>query len=83
MDGKRPSTPPPMTPPPDSRNSNAGLRQAAMPVATKFGVPPPPARNTRPHPVEAARPRSSRLWLVVGIVLALAAGVALALVIAT
>ena len=52
--------------------------------STTLGVPPPPVRVSRPQPVAGApRARESRLWLVVGALLAIVAGIALAIVIAT
>ena len=51
--------------------------------ATKVGVPPAPLTRTRPPQVAVTPNEGSRLWLVVGVVLALAAGVAIAVVIAT
>ena len=73
------SEPRPATP---SQPPFAGLRPPGMVPATKLGVAAPP-KISRPHPVIDRRPGGSRVWLVIGVVLALAAGVALALVIAT
>ena len=87
-----PSTPhppsqPPFTPHPPSQPplgaSGAGLRTTATVPRTKLGVPPPPVTVSRPRAIVTAPRRGSRVWLIVGILLALAAGVALALVIAT
>jgi hypothetical protein len=68
--------------PSSSQPSFAGLRTGAGIPSTKLGVAAP-VRTSRPHPVASARRGGSRVWLVIGVVLALAAGVALALVIAT
>jgi hypothetical protein len=70
----------------------AGLRAPGSPLAeTTFGVPPPPVRPPdylrRPSvppankPIEqpTAQPRSSRTWIVIGALIAIAAGVAIAL----
>jgi serine/threonine-protein kinase len=62
-------------------------RVSSQHPSTTVGVPPPPtAPITRPHPTTApppvARPSESRIWLVLGAVLVVAAGVALALVLA-
>jgi eukaryotic-like serine/threonine-protein kinase len=73
----------PASPPPSSFGpSSAGLRTGATVPRTKLGVPPPPVTISRRQPI-ATVADGSRVWLIVGIVLALAAGVALALVIAS
>ena len=56
--------------------SAPGLAAANPPLAgTTLGVPPPPKVITRPPPPA----RSNRLWLVIGALVAIAAGIALAL----
>jgi serine/threonine protein kinase len=50
---------------------------------TKLGVPPPPMTTRRAPAVKHSPKPTRRLWMIVGIVLALAAGVAVAIVIAT
>jgi hypothetical protein len=77
------SQPPHDSKPSPYRVSTAGLRPAGSPIAsTRLGVAAP-AKVSRPQPVVQPEPGGSRLWLIVGIVFALAAGVALALVIAS
>jgi serine/threonine-protein kinase len=62
----------------------AGLQSRGIHASTKLGVAPAPARPGGPHPLDAGRPRSeSRLWLVLGLVLVIAAAVALVVVLAT
>ena len=63
--------------------STSGLRPPGTGIpTTKMGVAPPPASRTRPPQVATKQP-GGRMWLIVGVVLALAAGVAIAIVIAT
>ena len=74
---QQPSLPPPPAPAP-------ALRISGVHGSTTLGVPPPPVSVSRPQPVAGApRARGSRLWLLVGALLAIAAGIALAIVIAT
>jgi eukaryotic-like serine/threonine-protein kinase len=64
--------------------SISGIRQPGTGIpTTKMGVPPPPMSPTRSPKLKVKEPSGSRLWLIVGVVLALAAGVAIAIVIAT
>jgi serine/threonine-protein kinase len=72
----RPAIAPPIPP------SSPALRAsgAAMP-GTKLGVPPPPARNSRPHPLTAARPAGeSKIWLAIGALLVVGCTIVLVLV---
>ncbi len=64
--------------------SSPALRAAAVPGgSTRLGVPPPPVRVSRPHSVTTSRPaRENRTWLILGALLAIAAGIALAIVLA-
>jgi eukaryotic-like serine/threonine-protein kinase len=65
-------------------SSDSGLRQPGTGIpTTKMGVPPPPMTRTRAPGVKVKKRSGGRLWLIVGMVLALAAGVAIAIVIAT
>ena len=48
-------------------------------VGTTLGVPPPPKVKTRTEMVAPAPPSSNRIWLAIGALLAIGAGVALAL----
>jgi serine/threonine-protein kinase len=64
--------------------SSPALRTSATHPSTTLGVPPPPPRVSRPQPVAAPeKPRESRRWLLVGLALVVAAGIALAIVLAT
>ena len=76
------SYPPPSLPP---QVSSPALRAAgAVQGSTTLGVPPPPVRVSRPDIAAVMpKPRENRLWLVLGALLAIAAGVALAIVLAT
>jgi hypothetical protein len=62
--------------------SSPALRAAAAPGgSTRLGVPPPPVPVSRPPSIAQPQPaRENRTWLVVGALLAIAAGVALAIV---
>ena len=61
--------------------SGAGLAAANQPLpATKIGVAPPPKVVTRGDMVPPARAKpSARLWLIIGALVAIGAGIALAL----
>ena len=66
--------------------SSPALRVSAVHPSTTLGVPPPPPRVSRPQsvaPPVTSTPRESRPWLILGVLLALAAGIALAVVLAT
>jgi hypothetical protein len=71
---------------PQSQMSSPALRPATAPGgSTRLGVPPPPVRVSRPEisAVMPAKRRENRLWIIVGALLAIAAGIALALALAT
>jgi serine/threonine protein kinase len=77
-------------PPPAPVLATSGLRGPSAPSIhprTTVGVPPPPTQPTRartPTGMPAARPaRESRTWLILGIVLVVAAAAAFVVVIAT
>ena len=61
--------------------SSPGLAAANQPLAgTKLGVAPPPQMARSPIKTAAAQPaKSNRMWLLIGALVAIAAGVALAL----
>jgi serine/threonine-protein kinase len=64
--------------------SSPALRAPTSPGgSTRLGVPPPPVRVSRSEIAMPTAKRENRLWLVVGALLAIAAGIALAIVIAT
>jgi serine/threonine-protein kinase len=65
--------------------SSPALRPPTSPGgSTRLGVPPPPVRVSRSDiAIPAPKRRENKLWLVIGAVLAIAAGIALALVLAT
>jgi serine/threonine-protein kinase len=64
--------------------SSPALRPAAVPSgSTRLGVPPPPVRVSRPQSAAPPVPaRENRTWLILGALLVIAAGVALAIVLA-
>ena len=64
--------------------SSPALRAAgAQGGSTRLGVPPPPVRVSRSASVAPpVRARESRPWLILAILLAISAGVALAIVLA-
>jgi serine/threonine protein kinase len=76
--------PEPAQPPQPSLSGMRSKNSSAIPH-TRLGVPPPPATTVRrqPRATSVKTSAAGRLWLVVGIVLALAAGIAVAIVIAT
>jgi len=64
--------------------SSPALRAPTSPGgSTRLGVPPPPVRVSRSEIAMPTAKRENRLWLVVGALLAIAAGIALAIVLAT
>ncbi len=67
------------TPPANAPAAGLAAPNQLMP-ATKLGVPPPPKVKTQPAPRPA--PKSNRVLLIIGALLAIAAGIALALVLA-
>ena len=73
----RPSVPPPPA-------AAAGLAAPNAPkIGTTLGVPPPPAKPAYSHPnlpSQPPAPTSSSTWLLIGALLAIAAGIGLALV---
>jgi serine/threonine-protein kinase len=77
-----PAIPPPAMPSSPPAMSSPALRAAAAPGgSTRLGVPPPPVPVSRPQSVAPPPPaRESRVWLVAGALLAIAAGIALAMV---
>ncbi|MDQ3296305.1 MAG: protein kinase [Myxococcota bacterium] len=63
------------------RTSASGLAQPHVPLSkTKLGVAPAAARVSGPQPASTSPPARSHLWLIVGALLAIGAGVVLALV---
>jgi hypothetical protein len=65
--------------------SSPALRVSGVHPSTTLGVPPPPPRVGRPQsvaPPVASVPRESRPWLILAAILAVAAGIALAIVLA-
>ncbi|HEY5948306.1 MAG TPA: serine/threonine-protein kinase, partial [Kofleriaceae bacterium] len=77
----RPSASPPQVSHPPGVNSGAGLRPSGSTIgSTKLGVAPPGARPSKPHPVapqslRAGQPAESKMWLILGLVLVIAASV--------
>jgi len=62
------------------QTSAPGLAQANQPIAgTTLGVPPPPKVKTRDDRAAPSPAKSNRIWLIVGALVAIAAGIALAL----
>jgi serine/threonine protein kinase len=77
--------PDPPVRPSQPANTSPPLRISAVHPSTTLGVPPPPVRVSRgqatvPAPAPA---RESRTWLILGALLAIGAGIALAIVLAT
>ena len=87
--GARPVLPTPQagTPVVQQQPATSGLQAAPAPhIATKLGVPPPPVRASGSLAVARTPPAPAvpaRTWLVVSIVLAVAAAIALVVVLAT
>jgi serine/threonine protein kinase len=72
--------------PPKRPSQSSGLAGTSGPIhgATKLGVPPPPAKPVQSARMLAVQPpkesAGNRTWLIIGAVLVIAAGIALALV---
>jgi serine/threonine protein kinase len=80
--GARSSSPRPQASQPMPASSGSGLAVGPKPHAgTRLGVGPAIPAERRLPPPEAAVPRSSGLWILLGALLAIAAGIALAFVI--
>ena len=76
------SSPRPQASQPMPASSGSGLAAGPKPHAgTRLGVAPAKPADRRLLPPEAAVPRSSGLWILLGALLAIAAGIALAFVI--
>jgi len=88
---RAPSSPPPSSPPQSlvqnlNAVSNSGLRPSGSAIpTTKMGVPPPPMQTSAParRVRQPAKPRGMSMWWIVAAVLAIVAGIAIAIVIAT